>query len=409
MKKIFLLPIFLIILLLQSCKDTRPKLMGTRPDFDSIEWVIPKNVSEFELRSPISKKHLVVEFTENFDTTQKNNIRSENKIKSYYQCPCNDKRFEVWEFDHEINTNSARNNLKSKEGEIEGDFLYKLSIDDKLAEIELPRANKQTSDKGVSIAIIDTGIDYDFLDSIYINSYKDCNNTDFGINILEAAPPLDNNNHGSLVTKVLVNELGKNKVPYNILPVKAFDKNGKGTYWDIVCAFNALSKVDGLNIINASFGFYGYPEVENQDILFRLIAKLKDNGVLTIASAGNQGVDTDVEPHFPSGYKNVFSVGGFKSPKCTISIHSDSNYGDATIDIATKYEQYLKFNQDSIPLQGTSFGTPLVSALAAKMIYEGITNPDIVKEKVLVNEAKVIDTLKMYIQKGKAVLTEECK
>ena len=409
MKKIFLLPIFLILLLLQSCKDKYPELMGTRPDIDSIEWISPKNVSEFELRSPISRKHLIIEYTEAFDASQKNDIRLANKIKSYYQCPCNDERFEVWEFSHEINTERARNNLKSEDAGIEGDFLYQLSIDEKLARIELPRANKQTSDKGVSIAIIDTGIDYNFFDSIYINSYKDCNNEDFGINILEAAPPLDNNNHGSLVTKVLVNQLEKIEVPYNILPVKAFDKNGKGTYWDIVCAFSALSKIEGLDIINASFGFYGYPNVENQDILLRLVDKLKAKGITIVASAGNLGVDTDVEPHFPSGYKNVFSVGGFKSPKCNISIHNDSNYGDATIDIAARYQQYLKFNQDSIPLQGTSFGAPLLSALAAKMIHDGINSPDMIKEKVLINEAKVIDTLITHIRKGKAILIEECK
>jgi hypothetical protein len=87
----------------------------------------------------------------------------------------------------------------------------------------------------------------------------------------------------------------------------------------------------GVNVVavNASYGCYScYNEV-----LRAAIADLGNAGILFIAAAGNEAVNTDSIPHYPSSYDlpNVISVAA--------TDHNDSlawfsNYGATTVDLA---------------------------------------------------------------------------
>lgn len=89
-------------------------------------------------------------------------------------------------------------------------------------------------------------------------------------------------------------------------------------------------------------------------------------GMLFIAAAGNDGVNTDLSPHFPSSYEatNIISV--------LASNHLDeraffSNFGALTVDVGAPGEAILSTipGGDFAVFSGTSMATPHVTGLAA--------------------------------------------
>jgi subtilisin family serine protease len=64
--------------------------------------------------------------------------------------------------------------------------------------------------------------------------------------------------------------------------------------------------------------------------LHKSMATIESLGVLFVASAGNDGTDSDVTPHYPSSLPNanVISVGALEEAG---SLWSGSNYGTKTV------------------------------------------------------------------------------
>jgi len=118
--------------------------------------------------------------------------------------------------------------------------------------------------------------------------------------------------------------------------------------------------MNGAAIINASWGGESASETERQ-----VIEVAYEQGALVVAAAGNEGRDADREPFYPAGYPKVLSVSGTQKDSDT---HGGFNYGKSVnvfapgrnIDSTIPNGQY-----NTLPLNGTSFASPLVTGVAA--------------------------------------------
>jgi subtilisin family serine protease len=264
--------------------------------------------------------------------------------------------------------------------------------------VVLPANAGNTSAKTL-VAIIDSGLDYEYTDlTSYISegasSVSAClPNAVWGYNFVD-----DNNNasddhgHGTAVAGVVAGisqqsilpDTGVMKTDIGILPLKYTDKAGNGSLFHAACAVRYAADYERtitggtakVKVINASWGYYGDPcmLLENQ------IAYVgNDCGVLLVASAGNDGTiveGADSLRHWPSnsiwdttgtlGIDNVIAVAGVNQG--LNSLDANSNYGSIHIDIAAPWNE-VSTQAGSVNgfvnVQGTSFAAPQISRAAA--------------------------------------------
>lgn len=114
----------------------------------------------------------------------------------------------------------------------------------------------------------------------------------------------------------------------------------------------------GADIINCSWGGYG-ADPSGQDIIDYAISK----GAVVVAATGNDGIDLDVYPHFPSCFDGVLSVG---STNNSDRVSGFSNYGWKTTTFAPGENILSTFPGNQYRgASGTSFSCPLVAGVAA--------------------------------------------
>ncbi len=159
--------------------------------------------------------------------------------------------------------------------------------------------------KGITIAIIDTGIDLkhpDLVGNIMPGYNSMTGSSDPGAN-------RDNNGHGTHVAGIAAAELngvGIVGVAYQakIMPIKAMDRDGKGL--DDALADGIVWAADhGAKIINLSFG-----SSEQSDILTHAIAYAVNQGSLLVAATGNFDPETETNPgvNYPAADPKVLAV-----------------------------------------------------------------------------------------------------
>ncbi|MGY3793809.1 S8 family peptidase [Aquimarina sp. 433] len=396
----------------------------------------------------IMKDQVVVKFTNpNLNEVDKKLLRLQIeqsydfKILNKEVCDCDPEGPELWTIDttysnfpgikHLVENlvTNHENNSGDEEVEVDPraifDYQFYIDIADKTlsgnySSILENKIIPATNSDYVNIAIVDTGIDYDYFDSPILYSTRNIFNNRFGISgwdyVNHDNDMRDDNGHGTMVAKIINSELTSNNIPHQLLSVKAFDQEGRGSYYDIVCSLNYLSKLNNIDIVNMSFGWYG---LKNQKILKQII-KLMESNVLFITSAGNLGVNVDEEiPHFPSGYaiENLLGVAGYEldAPEEVqmpdildfISINS-SNYGSETIDIAAPIDGYFYIMNTESNLSinpiGTSFSAAYITASAGKLYDKEITSLELHQD--VLRGAYNIYRLENHIHQGRVVIRE---
>jgi subtilisin family serine protease/photosystem II stability/assembly factor-like uncharacterized protein len=129
----------------------------------------------------------------------------------------------------------------------------------------------------------------------------------------------------------------------------------------------------GADIINCSWGGPGFSPTE-QDIIDMALSR----GSLVIASSGNEGIDLDNLPHYPSSYQNVFTTGASTPDDKAANF---SNFGH-DVEVWAPGRQVLTThaNNGYIRMDGTSFATPIVSGLAGLLKAQ---NPDWTPKQIM--------------------------
>ena len=224
--------------------------------------------------------------------------------------------------------------------------------------------NTTGGDPSVLVAVVDTGIDYNHPDlaANYVPLGYDWVNND--------PDPMDDFGHGTHVAGIMAaainNSVGiAGLAQVRLIAEKVMDASGSGSLSDI--ARGIVHAVDrGARIINLSLG-----GPFNSNLLHEAVKYAHDQGVLVVASAGNEA--TNVKS-YPAAYNEVVAVSAadeFDKPA------TFTNYGD-WVDVAapgvkilsTMPTYHVSLNDQGYAmnydfLSGTSMASPHAAGVAA--------------------------------------------
>jgi hypothetical protein len=166
--------------------------------------------------------------------------------------------------------------------------------------------------------------------------------------------------HGTMVAG-LIHLVAPNS---QLMPLKAFAADGTGSEANIIQAIYYATDHNA-SVINMSFEL---PQIS--DAMMKAINYAARNGVICVASAGNDKATTLV---YPAAFGNVVSVGSV-SPAGQQSTFS--NYGPDLVQIAAPGEGLITTYPGNHYAQvwGTSFSAALVSGAASVLIQQANTN-----------------------------------
>jgi len=260
------------------------------------------------------------------------------------------------------------------------------------ADIDAPEAwDTRTSAGDIIVAVIDTGVDYnheDLAGNIWVNTGETAGNglDDDGNGYVDDVygydfynddgDPMDDYGHGThcsgTIGGVGNNGVGVAGVCWNvkIMALKFLDSTGHGWTNDAVDSVE-YSVLMGAKLSSNSWGGYTYSQA-----LKDAIVAASEAGVMFVAAAGNEGVNTDITPSYPAG----FDCGSIISVLATDdednrSYHPpnwESNYGLTSVDLGAPGSSILscQLGGGYHVKSGTSMATPHVAGGCALLWAE---------------------------------------
>lgn len=208
-----------------------------------------------------------------------------------------------------------------------------------------------TGDGGVTIAVVDTGIDpaNDDVQGRLVAGYDFVNSDD---------DPTDDNGHGTAAATIAAaagDTVGIAGLCWKckVMPVKVLDETGNGFLSDAANGI-AWAVANGADIINVSLGAPG-----TMPLLDDALQAAVDAGVLVVASAGNDGVTTQ---QWPAADDRALAVGALESAEKRASY---SNYGSWVDVAAPGCNPSGWLDNATVSFCGTSSSAPMVSGAAA--------------------------------------------
>ncbi|WP_374719011.1 S8 family peptidase [Parageobacillus toebii] len=267
------------------------------------------------------------------------------------------------------------------------------------------------SGKGVTIAIVDTGI--------YPHPDLEGRIVEFVDFVNGRTAPYDDNGHG---THCAGDAAGNGSVSSglyagpayeaNVVGVKVLDKTGAGTLDTIIrgiewcIQYNETNKDRKIDIISLSLGGESQPfPAENDDPLVQVVEKAWDRGIVVCAAAGNEGPEYRTISS-PGISDKIITVGALDD-RDTVETREDDEiaefssrgptyYGVRKPDIVVpgvniislrapkstfdKYQKQNRIGQYYTSMSGTSMATPICAGIVALMLqYKPNATPDEIK------------------------------
>ena len=260
--------------------------------------------------------------------------------------------------------------------------------------IKAPTAwNNGYTGQGITVAVLDTGVDYnhqDLKNNIWSNTKEIADNgiDDDGNGYTDDVQGwnfdssnnniLDNNGHGTHVSGTIAaenNGIGVTGIAYNskIMPVKVLDANGSGSYANI--AKGIYYAVDnGANVINLSLGGNS-----SNDTLKSAIEYASSKNVIVVMAAGNNG---DSIPSYPAryAYNSGIAVGAVDQNNNLADFSNRSGSQEITYVTAPGVDVYSTIpNNQYANYNGTSMAAPHIAGVVALMLS---ANPNLTESQV---------------------------
>jgi hypothetical protein len=229
--------------------------------------------------------------------------------------------------------------------------------------------NAPTTTTGVTVAVIDTGVDYNHPDLVgkVVKGYDFVNGD---------SDPMDDHGHGTHVAGIIAAKANNGNygiagVSWNakIYAIKALSSAGWGNGYDIALAIRAAANNSAVKVINMSLGGSDYSSVEKDAVAYAVMTK----GKLLVASAGNSGTNAY---NYPAAFSidypgRVLAVAAHEPDHCKAEF---STYG-TWVSISAPGTEILSTVPISVPgiwsgtgfffLDGTSMAAPHVAGAAA--------------------------------------------
>lgn len=284
--------------------------------------------------------------------------------------------------------------LEESVNQIDADEVWKL----------LDKNGEPITGKGVTIGIIDTGVDYTHEDvgGCLGAGCKVISGYDF---VNDDNDPKDDNGHGTHVAATAAgNGILKGVAPdASIVAYKVLDAGGSGSFDDVIGAIERSADPnqdnnfdDHLDVISLSLGGPGNPD----DPVSKAIDNVVNAGVVAVVAAGNSGPDSNTIGS-PGTARKAITVGAVD--KCDL-IAGFSSRGPVSWEggillkpdlvapgvsiCAAQFDGWLSERQckdeQHIAISGTSMATPHVSGVAALLLQAHPEwNPDTVKSALM--------------------------
>lgn len=237
---------------------------------------------------------------------------------------------------------------------------------------------------GVVVAVVDTGIAC--INNDHSKGLDDLPSCEGGYNFVNnSSDAQDQNGHGSHCAGTIAqltnnNHGGAGLAPcVKLMPVKVLGSNGSGTMEGVAEGIRFAAD-NGANVISLSLGS-AFPS----NIVEDAVNYAYDKGVVVVAANGNSGGSIG----YPAAYPNVIAVSAVDSKD---KIANFSSRGPQTAIAAPGVnilQQTICEGSDGTDgcgefkaFNGTSMATPHVSAAAALLVGQGITEPSAVRAKL---------------------------
>lgn len=278
-----------------------------------------------------------------------------------------------------------------------------------------------TQGQGVTIAIVDSGVNYnhpDLAPNIKINNREIAGNGidddgngyvddvygfDFAIN---DAFPFDDESHGTHVAGLAASSVSGIAKKSKILPVKAMLPSGMGTTASLVSALYYAIKQKA-DIINLSLGGEG----PASPLLLAAVKKAKEQGILIVAASGNSTINTDIEESHLTAFdgSNILAIAATDEVD---ALTDYSNYGLRSVDLAAPggtmdrplVSTYANTDLGKyIAYPGTSMAAPVAAGAAAlvKSVNKSLSAEQI--KAILVGSGRSSAALQGKIASGKVL------
>jgi subtilisin family serine protease len=231
----------------------------------------------------------------------------------------------------------------------------------------LAQNNQSVTGKGITIAVLDTGID----SSHPALRGKVSKSFEFDITqgqVKELDNSLDTDGHGTHVAGLISGKRIGVATDATLINGIMIPK-GRGSLANFVLAFDWVADNPEIAIVNVSAGLRGFfPDME--DVINDLLLV----GVLPVCAVGNEGRD---QSRSPGNYRSVLSVGASNSQG---EVASFSSGGVLTVDNHTYTIPHLVAPGEQVyssvvtggyeAWDGTSMATPIVSGIAALLLEQ---------------------------------------
>jgi subtilisin family serine protease len=252
---------------------------------------------------------------------------------------------------------------------------------------------------GIVVAVLDSGLNSnhpDLLDLSWVNpgelaadgidndgngKVDDIAGWDF---VGDDNNPADDHGHGSNVTGILAATRNNAKGiagmigGVKILVCKILNSSNSGLTSDLIAAV-AYSRQHGVPVMNLSLQNYPLSSTLNHEF-----NTCQSAGILLSICAGNQGVNNDITPNYPSCYPhpNIIAAGNHDRTDARWSgKFGPSNYGVTTVDLFAPGSEILSpiLGTAYSYYTGTSQATPYVTAVCAAIKH---ANPSWTAEQI---------------------------